>query len=68
MTKHPLSKEITKKFVVGGKLVVFKCNIAFTTKREADNTASEIRRMFEYPCRVVKGKGGMYYPYFYGVN
>lgn len=68
MSRFPLSKEITKKFPINGKPVTFKCIIAFTTKREADNTASEMRRLFEYPCRVIKGKGGMYYPYFYGVN
>ena len=62
LTQNPLYKRLP----LGGRNVLFHCSVAYTTKREAETTAKEIRRVFDQPARVIKGANGLYYVYVHG--
>ena len=67
MTAIPLRQNpLYKRFPLGGRDMTFNCSMAYTTKREADTTAKEVRKIFGQPSRVIKGVNGWYYVYIHG--
>lgn len=67
MSAVDLSKNVQyKRFKLYGKEMLFHSSVAYTTKREAERSANEARKVWDQPARIIKGKGGLYYLYVHG--